>query len=219
MILLAGCSFMFQIQAIDTITDDLRKHGRTIFHASCGSGNESISASVVDEIMKRKSELEYVLVLWSGIDRLDLELNTDDIEYDWKHNNFLHSGGVLGSWQGLDNKNIRDYMNYYYKYSDSKINTQRTVRSIFAAKCALEAYNIPYDFGMIYNPYDKKTSQDEATLGLATRNFDEYLTIPTYPLNWCKERNLLSDDKFHPTTEGFIQWIDSLNLKVHAHEI
>ena len=217
MILLAGCSFMHHIQSIDVITDELRKHGQTISHTSCGSGNESISASIIDEVIKQKGNLKYVYVLWSGISRIDLELNLEEFSaYDFKHNNFLHSGGELGSWSTLNNKTINDYMNYYYKYLDQEINTQRTVRSIFAAKCALEAYNILYDFGMIYDPYDGKTSLDEATLGLATHNFDEYLTIPTYPLNWCKERNLLGDDEFHPTTEGFIQWHNSLNLKVHC---
>lgn len=216
MILLAGCSFMHQIQAIDYITDNLRNYAPVYCFGSCGSGNESISASVIDEVMKRGHELTYVLVLWSGIDRLDLEFNMEEFtEYHWQHNNFLHSGGICGSWQELSNKNITNYIKYYYTYLDSEINTQRTVRSIFSTKCVLEAHNIPYDFGMIYDPYDPGTTDQEATLGLSTYNFDEYLTIPTYPLNWCKERNQLGDDKFHPTDDGFIGWYNTLNLKVH----
>ena len=215
--LLLGCSFAKAMHRSEHIKTKLAGNSTLISIASPGAGNDWISAALIDAVNKYKREIEYALILWSGISRLDLEINHSDItelsDYVYTRDNFIHSGGVLQSWQFITDRPIHRYIEHYYRYQCSRLDTARTIRNMFAAKCALEAYNISYDFGMIYDA-DNIHNPHEHTLGIASESLADYYNISTFPYDWCEERNLIDEDGFHPLEDGFNQWYNSLDLKI-----
>lgn len=207
----AGCSFAATLQFLQP-----EDHPANLLDvASSGAGNDYISASVIDAVIQHRKGIEYAFILWSGVSRVSLELG-DDLRMHTKTpcghfdsvNSWLHSGGFTGAYNedpGLYDWQ-RDYFKQIYLTGYDEFFTNRTIRSIEAAKAMLECYNIPYDMGMIYDPL-KHGYKHEGILGIATQDLSKYFTVGTYTLEWCRENDMLDQYGFHPTVHGYIAWL------------
>lgn len=160
--LIVGCSFIQNLN--NPIYNINRKQWKT--KGSSGSGNQAISARVIYECA-RKNKYDEVLVLWSGINRLDFPIGrplhdtmpvTADgypkYEYYSKMDEVIwyHSGGFSLSGCSIDSPPwFRDWCRTQYKSSTPKYLTDLTLQSIVNTQGFLSARGIPYRMSFIYD--------------------------------------------------------------------
>lgn len=219
MILVAGCSFLADF-------DRLASGSNIINLAKSGAGNEYIARSIVETIAC-DNDYDYVFALFSGIERVDIELSASLYkvqEPTYSHQELLNesawifSGGRLGTWcKNVSDSAIKRYIKMQYMDKDTKSLTNRSLYHVLTAYNALKLSGIPFDLGWIYDPWN--TNNNINVLGHMDMSaplygaMPWYEFIPTYPYDWCKERDLISSDRFHPTQEGMSAWLDSVDLK------
>jgi hypothetical protein len=218
MILVSGCSFLHH--AKETLEERLGNHENW---ARSGAGNEYIAASIISAVRRDPTKYKYAFILWSGIDRIDLSMPTDLSEiyvpsYSYKkqidHRSYIFSGGIGASYRSLPPSPYSKYVDLLYKTDEYDYFTDQTITAMFTVASVLDAYNIPYDFGSIYDPL-AKYDPPQAVLGSSTMSeIVDYYSIKTYPFNECNANGMLQSDNFHPTSEGLRQWIKSVKLKI-----
>jgi hypothetical protein len=102
--------------------------------------------------------------------------------------------------------------------------TDLTLSSIITVQSLLTSKNIPSRMSFIY---DTTTTCHELAwltpvLGVMDTQSDLYNLVDwsqvqtqNTPYEWCKSRNLIKDDGFHPTREGMCQWVwKNFNLDI-----
>lgn len=219
-ILVVGDSFVQGMVIDGTLVNRLGSNNRFTFHGLTGGGNEAIAQITIDQLLLG-TDFDYVLVMWSGISRIDLNISNAAFE-QLTGNPFLtrtdteelwyHSGGILGSWRDDNHKAIKNYLDFLYQNDSTEWHTNRTIKNIRIVSALAKSRNIPYDAGAIYD-YTGKFS-GTPVLGTATQDISQYLTIQSYPYDWCRNHNFLTVDNFHPTPEGNKEWLNSIKLKI-----
>jgi len=224
-ILVAGCSYLANPRDNgypEVLTNRLGPEINNI--ASSAAGNHYISKEVIDNAIQHADEIEYVFVLWSGIMRVDVPVGQnvrDQLSLDYSFsmpgtNRFwFHSGGLKNNFSPnrLLDKVIR--LSYYEHFANNDYLTNESNYHIRTAELVLQALNIPYDFGSIYDYY--QPSNTESSCGVSTKSeedLDFNFSIKSHPYEYCAEHGLLDCDGFHPTKEGLEQWLNSVKLKI-----
>lgn len=192
-----------------------------------GSGNQAIAARVAWEVSQHN--YKRVIVLWSGINRLDFPVGralhdtfpkVSDHEWYYPYYTELgdmvwyHSGGFLLS--GCSNQcptQLRDFFQNQYRGFTPRYLSDMSMLSVLQTQCLLENLNIQYNMSFIYDiDHGYTESWIEPGCGqvvtdspLYTKiNWDKFAKHP--PFEWARERNLLWPDNFHPSFEGMWAW-------------
>jgi hypothetical protein len=206
----------------------LRSYGDDrINMARAGAGNEYIAHSIIETCVTEN--IDFVFVLWSGISRVDVSFGDHvigSINETSNHctqinaRNWMHCGGMIGSHLGLKKDNIlKRYIATQHKEYDDMYLTNATLYNVLVAQEFLKHNNIDYKFGFIYNPHvnydinDDVNVYSEGSLNTESKLYDSVdwgQFLDSYPYNWCKSRNMLEDDKFHPTDDGMSAWYETL---------
>jgi hypothetical protein len=215
-VLVVGCSFF---GAVECNNSSIKIIGKP------GAGNQLISEIVINELAT--NSYNEVYVVWSGINRLDtpigLDLHKTFVNSDYM---FLHrlndtvwysSGGISASGSGNDcPSEIRKLFRTQYIGANSQYLTNLTLSSIISVQSLLTANHIPYRMAFIYDVNNQiyDVSWLSNVLGVIDWsdplhkliNWNKIQTDNT-PYEWCKNRNLLMEDNFHPTVEGITRWL------------
>ena len=223
MFLLAGCSFTdnpyFPRYAFG---DRVHRTDLSIISARGGAGNYYIAASIIEHL----PVIDRVFVLWTGLSRIDLAVPAElklQVE-DFYHQEtvgdtvWLMSGGFGGMWS-LDDSGLPKHYSAYLKDQYVSCNweylSSKSLLQIATCLSLLEKKQIEYTFGFIYDIF--ANNEDQASLGGAVSRNNPILDlipwdkcIPSTPYEFCKTRNLLSSDNFHPSEQGYQQWADSV---------
>lgn len=228
--LLVGCSYLSRL-TYRLHDDDLHINGKKYkILASPGSGNQAISARVLYEVSQQT--YDRVIVLWSGVNRLDFPVS-DELNNTYPKNSsgnwvsrcpvgsavWFHSGGILGTGpteKSATPEALKQFFQTQYlgTTSGSKYLSELTLMSIATTQSVLDKMKIPYQMGFIYNAY-KPAAKDpnEHTLGKLDRSSPLFRLIDWYsftqyqpPYEWAKQNNKLEADHFHPTRNAMIEW-------------
>jgi len=166
-VLISGCSFTHWPDGPNSPTNvcwprylqELRPDMQITNLAEPAAGNYYISNSIVRSVLEYPKKYDLVLVMWSGVSRLDFL--TDVGDPDWNalfetyffyhrvenHSNklgYIFSGGRLGPW--TDNPVARKLFTEMYKISDPCSLGHASLMEIIKTQAFLRSQNIPYRF-------------------------------------------------------------------------
>lgn len=123
--------------------------------AEAAAGNQYIADSIVHEVLKNKPEM--VLVMWSGVSRLDYLTSLEDSAWEQLFDSYgfyrrlpegklgyIFSGGQMGTW--FKNPVAHKMFNEMYKVSSKLSLAHINVMEMIKTQNFLEAQKIPYRF-------------------------------------------------------------------------
>lgn len=159
--LIVGCSF---IQNLNNPSFPIN-HVKWNTVGSSGSGNQAISARVIHECSQQK--YKEVIVLWSGINRLDFPIGKAWHDVMPKDSNgyqtypyysimkeivWYHSGGFMLSGASDQSPSwFREWCKVQYKSSSLTYLTDLSLLSIIQAQSFLKSQSIPHKMAFIYD--------------------------------------------------------------------
>lgn len=230
--ILSGCSYLLPntyIMEPDELDSKFQtklnnRFGDHINLAMAGAGNDYIARSIIDMVLR--NNVEYAFVLWSGVSRIDIPLGNNVAQaiyddYIFKKISYsqtwIYSGGYLGSWTSMKRSSISNLFRDCYKEDDPLFYTDRTLTNIITTISVLEANNVQYDMGFMYDPLSPENT--EQSLGLLHSsplmdkiNWDKF--IPNFPYEYGRHNNGFQKDKFHLLPNIMLDWLDTLKLKI-----
>jgi hypothetical protein len=231
-LVVSGCSFTETRSGgwADQVAEKI-KFEKFINLAKSGAGNFYIADSLVQCLATEKlvPDETLVLVMWTGITRKDICVSEDYfkildkisgvIQYDQC---YALSGGIAGTWQADINRSnifkwfIHPLFDALYKATDYASFSHDTLSNMISTKSFLELHGYNYRFMSYVNYWGTGPQQVSPNLDFNIKEF-----IPNDPLlgligdkwiwadnnNMCfyefaKQKNLLTDDNFHPSQEG-----------------
>tara|TARA_R100000008_G_C3513481_1_gene130097 strand:+ start:35 stop:721 length:687 start_codon:yes stop_codon:yes gene_type:complete len=183
-----------------------------------GVGNFYITNKVY-ELQNRPiddSDNSVVIVMWTGIDRVDKAVSKKEFHYFDRHtitDNWLHSGGV----KGFDNTKTKDryWYNYYKTYHTEEDSYLHTLQHIIGVQEFLSNRKIPYMFLTYKDIFTDKHRKYKRAKNLENHiNWDKF-HFPNGEFGgefeWVKDNNLTwEDDKIHPSSESHRKFADYL---------
>ena len=241
-LIVSGCSFTETTTSgwADQISNKF-KPKKFINLAKSGSGNFYIADSLIQCLLTEKlvPSKTLILVMWTGMTRKDICVSKDYFKildqtsstkkYDQY---YALSGGIQGSWQlDLNRSNvfkwfIHPLFDSLYKATDYASLSHDTLSNMISTKSFLELHGYNYRFMSYVNYWGVGPQQVSPNLDFNIKEF-----IPNDPLlglvgdewiwadddNMCfyefsKQRNLLSDDNFHPSEDAHKLFADTVIL-------
>ena len=218
--LIVGCSFVeeLQQQQISFSKTPCKLIGRP------GAGNALLAQIVLDEVAKTPPNR--VIVLWSGINRIDVTVGTELAQLARSYRRWItvvdgvtwaSAGGTSGSWQRLAPFELQQVFKTHYIENSQKYFTNRTLTSIILVQNLLKVQGIDCQMSFIYDPTQPTEDFLDHTLGtldtesvlynLVDWTKFQHQTAPLY--NWAREQNGLQNDQFHPRPELTIEWLNT----------
>jgi hypothetical protein len=159
--LIVGCSF---IQNLNNPSFSINRN-KWITAGSSGSGNQAIAARVIHEYLR--AEYKEVIVLWSGINRLDFPVGRawhnvmpkgSDGYPVYSYYSMMdeiiwyHSGGFMLSGTSPDSPSwFKEWCKLQYKGSSPRYLTDLSLQNIIQTQGFLNSRKIPYKMSFIYD--------------------------------------------------------------------
>ena len=211
--LTSGCSFTGTEATNSGWPVWLQAHGTVKNLGMPGAGNEYIAESIMYELLNNKNKYDCVLVMWSGLQRIDLRVDP------------LFSDNTLQSFVDIDYFPIGDMIvkSGFEKIASVGNEITRAYKSLmemiklqsFLADKDIPCYFMSYvnywnhseflinrNFGIYRNPLLSKLAEN--------LNFDRFIFGPDneclYEVAKSKEGGL-AEDKFHPSGLGTDFWM------------
>ena len=178
------------------------------------AGNSYIANKIYETV--DDSDNSVVIVMWSGIDRIDMAVSKREFHYFDKHNirdNWLHSGGKML----FDNSKTKDryWHNYYKTYHTEEDSYLQTLQHIIGAQEFLSNRKIPYLF-LTYK--DIFTGRER--IYKRAKNLENQINWNKFhfpngkfggEFEWVKDNNLTwAEDKHHPSSESHRKFAEYL---------
>lgn len=228
-LLVSGCSYTFNQGWAEHIKN---KHKLKLINLACsGAGNTHIANSIITHCELNKFKVgpsnTYVIIMWSGPDRLDTMIDTkhtntdttrDQFEYS-PHSAWLGTGGARGMG---NNPAVADVvLRPAYPYKDAHTQALECYMTV----CTTWHYlrNRGFKFKFLNYRNLSITARDDAFDWMAL--LPEHLEVDsmfmncTTPYEYALKHDGLSDDDYHPTEQSFVQWCDKNLLPEIEHEI
>ena len=177
-------------------------------------GNFYITNRIYDTV--DDSDNSVVIVMWSGIDRVDIAVSKKEFYYFDKQNirdNWLHSGGKIL----FDNSKTKDryWHNYYRTYHTEEDSYTQTLQHIIGAQEFLSNRKIPYLFLTYKDIFTGRKRIYERAKNLENHiNWDKF-HFPNGKFGgefeWVKDNNLTwNEDGVHPSSESHRKFAEYL---------
>jgi len=231
MLLISGCSYTDNYH-FPTIAFGEQVYRQAKNVAWGGAGNHYIASSVLDNL---NQTIDKVFILWSGLSRLDIEFPVDVVNdirpyYEGSpihitgQTAWFHTGGYDGTWCNWTRtkyeKYVYEYIRNQYLPLDFEYLNKQSLKHIVGCLNTLESMNIDYRFGFIYDIFHDYSAHQQSLSGPVDKNeplldlinWDKSLSLTPY--EFCRENNLLSDDNFHPSSEGYQRWWEIVSENV-----
>lgn len=225
-LIVSGCSFTYNNHDEYSITwpyylRDLGGFDQVLDSSLPGAGNYHIANSLqwALEIDQPEPASSLVIVMWSGCDRDDYicpESNANK-QYPWsfKYNNSIItgiSGGMSAQANGNTITGLKDL-------AKTKTLESRAIENYLCIN-GLWHYlkNSGYKFvflNFLDGNLPSRTRHFDITKYLPTTIKNQYrsmLTKITDPYTWALKNDLLSDDDFHPSPDGHLDWTQKILL-------
>ena len=179
-----------------------------------GAGNSYITNRIYETV--DDSDNSVVIVMWSGIDRVDRAVSRDEFYHFDKYtikDNWLHSGGKIG-W---DNSKIRDryWYNYFKSYHTEEDSYIQTLQHMIGVQEFLSNRKIPYLFLTYKDIFTDRFRNYKRAKNLENLiNWDKF-HFPNGEFGgefeWVKDNNLTwEEDKQHPSSESHRKFAEYL---------
>jgi hypothetical protein len=219
--LIVGCSYVENLTWQKLVNAD-----KITLRGTSGAGNQSIAARVVYECSK--VNYDNVIVLWSGVNRLDFPVGRElHSTLPRKRNNefvydcftemddvvWYHSGGYrLSGTADHSPKFLREWLHHQYLSATPNYLSTLTLLSIIQAQTFLESKNIRYQMGFIYDvDQDYSQTKWEPGCGKLDRtsslnrliHWDKF--IKPEPFEYTRDHGEYFDI-FHPTFDTMAKW-------------
>ena len=177
-------------------------------------GNSYITNRIYETV--DDSDNSVVIVMWSGIDRIDMAVSKREFHYFDKHtikDNWLHSGGKML----FDNSKIKDryWLNYYKTYHTEEDSYLQTLQHIIGAQEFLSNRKIPYLF-LTY----KDIFTGRKRIYKRAKNLENHINWDKFhfpngkfggEFEWVKDNNLTwAEDKSHPSPKSHRKFAEYL---------
>ena len=190
-----------------------------------GVGNYYIANAVYDTVVN--SDDTSVIVMWSGIDRVDKAVNKEEFHYFDRYevrDGWLHSGGPdYDSGNELFDKSRssdRYWYNYYKTYHTQEESYLQTLQHMIGVQEFLSNRKIPYMFLTYKDIFTDRWRKYRRAKNLENQiNWDKF----HFPDLWCggefggeyewvRDNNLTwAEDKQHPSSESHRKFAEYLN--------
>jgi hypothetical protein len=179
-----------------------------------GVGNFYITNRIYETV--DDSDNSVVIVMWSGIDRVDIAVSKREFYYFDKQNirdNWLHSGGKIL----FDNSKTKDryWHNYYRTYHTEEDSYTQTLQHIIGAQEFLSNRKIPYLF-LTY----KDIFTGRKRIYKRAKNLENHINWDKFhfpngkfggEFEWVKDNNLTwNEDGVHPSSESHRKFAEYL---------
>jgi hypothetical protein len=207
--------------------------------AEAAAGNQYIADSVVRAVLEQRPER--VLVMWSGVSRLDYLTSLEDPAWDKLFDSYgfyrrlpdgklgyIFSGGQMGTWF----KNPVAHKMFYEMYKVSSELSLATINLMEIVKTQqfLKSMNVPYHFMSYVNYWTtEKNISPNGDFGLAALpelagllnavDFSKWIFSDSskngiYEL--AKQNNDFQADGFHPGDNTQRQWAELINSVIRT---
>ena len=211
--LIVGCSYVHKLKFYEQINHDKYK-----IHGSSGAGNQAIASRVIHEISKQ--QFNQVVVLWSGINRLDMPVPLNlHKTFDYKFFDIVdniawyHSGGIGCSGQSSEApRKVKQYFDTLYVGADNQYLSELTLMNILAVQTQLKTQNVPFKMCFIYDIQNSLPSQHEVSHGTLSKKsclfsqIDWSVFKAESPWEWASTQNQLDQTGYYPTQDGYYRW-------------
>lgn len=217
-LIVSGCSFTYNNHETSATTwpyylRDLGGFDQVLDCSLPGAGNHHIANSLqwALEVESPNPMDSLVVVMWSGCDRDDYICPEENIKpYPFKFNysknivSAISGGSIndalssLAQTKNLDSRAIENYL-----YINGLWNYLKNLGYPFVFLNFLDG-NLP-----------SRTRHFDITKHLPTAIKNQYnsmLTKITDPYTWALKNNLLTDDDFHPSPDGHLDWTQKVLL-------
>ena len=191
--------------------------------ATAGSGNDHISKSII-LYLERHQELTpdntLVLAMWSGVGRIDWIIDKNSVR-DQEPSGFSYDQYTKlkqgGNWWNMWKTSLLDEtLINYSKFQDNHSFALHTWLAMENLSNYLEVNGFTHFFTSFLNYKDNLIKGDalvvpffnilqELNLSIDTHKWFQ-LKNSEYFGDWCRDRQLLSDDNFHPGLDGPQRW-------------
>lgn len=233
-ILVVGCSF---VGLLKPQTKKLSVQYPDLQFDICGmsaAGNQAISAMVFAKLSRIRYDA--VVVLWSGINRIDIPLGKnvhESLYYTqgtpcfsqvgtnyWYHSGGFGCGGVFSPTP----KFLIEYFENQYKEPGREYLSDLSLQQIIGTHALIQSLSIPCYNSFIYDihaDYDLEIDKLfkhslDYTLGQVAKNSTLHPLLSTTslhfnntPYEWARDSGNLGDDEFHPTPQAMYNWFST----------
>jgi hypothetical protein len=207
--------------------------------AEAAAGNQYISDSIIREILEKPNYYDMIIVMWSGVTRLDFLTDVSDPNWSALFDSYgfyrrlpggklgwIFSGGQMGTWF----KHPVAHKMFYEQYKVSSELTLAYTNLIEMVKLQnfLENKKIPYKF-MSYVNYWNNIEHVSPNGDFGVFRYTELKSVineidfnqwifkndqrdGVYEL--AKELNNFEADGFHPGLVAYKQWAEFVNTKI-----
>lgn len=242
-VLISGCSFTHWPEepgsdkniCWPTYLNEKRPHFNIKNLAEPGAGNLYIANGIVNALLAEPKKYDLVLVMWSGMTRLDFL--TDLSNQDWaslfnaygfyrrieqcpNRLGYIFSGGEVGPW--TVNPATRTMFRELYKVSDHASLGYLNLIEIIKTQYFLKSMNIPYRFMSYVNYWGHQTrvspngdfgvmSYPELHTLVNSIDFSQWIFADhdrTCIYEMAKANDDYHGDRFHPGAKTHRQWVD-----------
>jgi hypothetical protein len=233
-ILVAGCSFCLELEPI---LQEKFSGCRVTNLSHAAAGNKFIADSVVAATAREKFDLIYVS--WSELSRLDVVVDDHSYFHNWmakgsiSQSKYIFTGGIA-SWDHHKHTYADMIFTGIHKFIDQEQLHYLSLLEMLKIQNYLKSLETPHYFSTIMNQFNE-TLMEPATKEsgeVSARNFPnnnvliEKLNIQNWILDQglgefeaCYNKNLISNDRFHPTIQGYEYWMDLLVQKMKNDNI
>lgn len=224
-ILVAGCSFCLNL---NPLLEYKIPGCNTINLSHAAAGNKFIADSVIAATIREQFDLVYVS--WSGLSRYDVVVNDLTYFHDWMAKGSLYGTdyvftGGIGSWDHHKHTYADMIFEGIHKFMDHEQLHYISLLEIIKIQNYLKNIGVAHYFSGMINQFNANPINEvEYRAGeVSAHRFpnNQKLIQNLDFTNWildngqgefesCYAKNLISDDRFHPTMEGYEYWMDLL---------
>ena len=234
-VLVAGCSFA------ENLTPLIKQHipnALVTNLARSAAGNKYIADSVV--VATGQDTFDVVYVSWSGLSRYDVCINSENKELfkNWSaqsvlaNRSYIFTGGV-GGWDHHDHSFANMLFKNYHTFVDHEQLYYNSILEIVKTQGYLKSLGIPaYHTCMLNQFIADPTVMATHTCEYGTQRFPSLQPLIDQIdfTNWiledqlgmfetCARLDLISEDGFHPSAEGYNYWIDKFVTRLKNDKI
>jgi hypothetical protein len=234
-VLVAGCSFA---ENLTPIIKQYIPNAVVTNLARSAAGNKYIADSVVVATAQEKFDLVYVS--WSGLSRYDVCVNSENkaLFKNWlaqtslfdKH--YIFTGGV-GGWDHHDHTFANMLFKNYHTFTDHEQLYYNSILEILKTQGYLKSLGIPVYHTCMLNQFVadpevmvRHTCEYGATRFPSLQKLIDQIDFDNWILEDqrgifenCDKLNLLAEDNFHPSQEGYSYWINKFVTRLKNDKI